>query len=200
MRKVIPTIFATLFFILTSHAQTIVKIEGLGKLTCPAKMEVQGGSYKDYVEKIKEINGVSASKVIFQQKGLNSGQGGFDTYARVMIRTTYGDFNSLNTRPTSSDVSEVNSTFKQQIFSEAYQNNATIISWNNAISTTLNGYPAIKFGYRRQIGNNPIVSVETYLIQNSEKMYLITFENRTDSYDWPATFTNIKNSLSITKN
>jgi len=182
------------------YSQTIVKIEGLGKLTCPAKMEVQGGSYKEYVEKVKEINGVSASKVIFQQKGLNNGDGGFDTYARVMIRTIYGDFNSITSRPTSLEVNDVNSTFKQQVYSEASQNNATIISWNNAISTTINSYPAIKFGYKRKIGSNPVVTVETYLIQNRTKMYSISFENRTDSYNWAATFSTIKNSLSINKN
>lgn len=130
---------------------------------------------------------------------MNNGNGGFDTYARVMIRTMYGDFNPLTSRPTAVEANDVNSTFKEQINSEAYQNNAKIITWNNAVSTTINGYPAIKFGYKRQIGNNPIVSVETYLIQNSNKMYSIIFESRTDNYNWAATFATIKNSLSIIK-
>lgn len=197
MRKLQVTIIMAFLFVTTCWGQTIVKIEGLGRITCPAKMELQGGSYKDYVEKVKEINGISASKVIFQQKGLNNGNGGFDTYARVMIRIIYGDFNSISSRPTSFEVSDVNSLFKQQIIGEAYQNNATIISWSNATSTTINNYPAIKFGYKRKIGENPIVTVETYLIQNTNRMYSITFENRTDNYKWPVDFLSIKKSLSI---
>ncbi|MEO7263265.1 MAG: hypothetical protein ABIW38_00060, partial [Ferruginibacter sp.] len=172
----ITALLTLIFFYPNIYAQRTISIEGFGKITCPEKMELQAGSYKEYVEKVKEINGVPASKVIFQQKGLNNGDGGFDTYARVMIRTVYGDFNTLISRPTTDDVNDVNSSFKQQINSEAYQNNAKIISWNNAISTTINGYPAIKFGYKRQIGSNPIVSVETYIIQNSDRMYSITFE------------------------
>ena len=195
------TFFCTILMMtcISVNSQVIIQIEGFGKINCPLAMEVQGGAYKEYIENLKIINGVSASNVIFQQKGLNDGNGGFDTYARVMIKTMYGDFNSIKLVPTLQETKEVNTIFKQQIYSEAEQNNATIISWNNANSTILNGYKTIKFGYKRKIGSNPIVTVETYFIQNTDRMYSISFECRNDSYNWASTFYLIKKSLTIKK-
>lgn len=188
------------FISIITIAQTTIKIEGFGSILLPNGMEIQGGAYKEYVDKVKEINGVSASKVILQQKGLNDGSGGFDTYARVMIRTTFGDFNPITSPITQTDANEVNDIFESQTKNEAYSNNAEILTWNKAISTTLNGYKAVKFGYKRKIGNNPIVTVETYLIQNTDRMYSMTFESRNDSYGWSSIFLKSKNSIKISKN
>lgn len=198
--KVLFTIFTTCTLIATGFAQSTVIIKGFGQINCPANMEIQGGAYKEYMDKVKEINGVSASKVILQQKGLNDGTGGLDTYARIMIRTSFGDFNPITSPISQSDANEVNDIFESQIKTEAYSNNAVILSWDKAISTTLNGYKAVKFGYKRKIGNNPIVTVETYLIQNTDRMYSITFESRNDSYDWSSLFIKSKNSIKISKN
>ncbi len=192
------TIFICFISIITS-AQTTIKIEAFGSITLPNEMEIQGGEYKNFVNNVKKINGVEASNVIFQQEGLNDGNSGFDTYARVMIKTSYGDFNSLNTPITSAEVNEINNIFESQIKNEAYQNNAMILSWIPAKATTLNGNKSIKFGYKRKINTNPTVFVETFIIQNSDKMYTITFESRTDSYNWASKFLLIKNSIKINK-
>lgn len=196
--RIIFYILTTLFPI-SSYAQSIVKIEGFGQINCPESMEIQGGAYKEYVDKVKEIHGISASKVILQQKGLNDGNGGLDTYARVMIRTSFGNFFPLTTPITQSDANDVNDSFESQIKNDAYSNNAVILSWSKAIATTLNGYKAVKFGYKRKIGSNPVVTVSTFLIQNTDRMYSITFENRTDNYNWADTFATIQKSLSIIK-
>lgn len=196
MRKTIISFLATILSVGIAASQTTVKIEDFGSIYCPASMEIQGGDYKEYVDKMKEINGISASKVILQQKGLNDG-GSFNTYARVMIRTTYGEFNSIYSPVSQSDANDVNNIFERQIKGEAYSNNAVILSWDRAIPTTLNGYKAIRFGYSRKVGSNPIVTVQTYLIQNRDKMYSISFEHRTDSYNWASVFLQIKNSIKI---
>ncbi|GAB3422011.1 hypothetical protein GCM10027516_19730 [Niabella aquatica] len=172
----------------------------MGQIYCPASMEIQGGAYKKYADNVKAINGVAASKVVFQQKGLNNLSEGLDTYARVMIRTSYGDFNSITTPVTLRDVNDVNNFFKNQIKDEASSMNAVIITWNKAQATTINGYKAIKFGYKRKVGTNPAVTVETYLIQNTNRMYSITFENREDGYKWSSAFLKIKSSLKISIN
>ncbi len=44
---------------------TTIKIEGFGGIDLPPNMEVQGGAYREMSDKIKEINGISASKIIF---------------------------------------------------------------------------------------------------------------------------------------
>src|SRR5690606_8630613 len=97
-------------------------------------MEIQGGVYKELSDRIKEINGVNASRVIFQQKNLNNLDGGsMQTYARVFIRTekgVAGDFKKLSESLTQTEADEINSTFKSQIESEAPRANAKILEWN----------------------------------------------------------------------
>lgn len=78
-----------------------INLENVGNIDLPPIMEIQGGNYKKMMEKGKAKYGISASKVIFQQKDLNkSNQSGFSTYARVFIRTelgSVGDFQKLKT-------------------------------------------------------------------------------------------------------
>lgn len=65
-----------------------INIEDIGNIDLPPNMEIQGGNYKKMMEKGKAEYGISASKVIFQQKELNKlHQSSLITYARVFIRT-----------------------------------------------------------------------------------------------------------------
>lgn len=178
-----------------------VKIEGIGSVGLPSNMEIQGGAYKEISDKIKEINGVNASKVIFQQKNLNNFDGGsMQTYARVFIRTeigTTGDFKKLSESLSQSEADEVNSTFKSQIESEAPRANAKVLEWYKATTTTLNNQNAIKYGYKRQIGVNKPVLVEVYMLQNNDRLHIITFEYRLDDNNWSPTFKSIKATVKI---
>ncbi|MBS1649223.1 MAG: hypothetical protein JSR09_05900 [Bacteroidetes bacterium] len=178
-----------------------VKIDGLGSIGLPSNMEIQGGAYKQISEKIKEVNGASASKVIFQQKNLNNFDGNsFQTYARVFLRTetaSAGDFKKLSEPLTQTEANEVNQQFKESIYSEATRANATILEWNSAKVSNLNGHNAIKFGYKRQIGSNKPVLVEIYLIQNNDRLHTITFEYRLDDNNWSSTFASIKSTIKI---
>ena len=182
---------------------TTVKINGVGSIGLPSNMEIQGGAYKEINERTKEIHGVSSSKVIFQQKNLNDFNGrSFQTYARVFIRTqngNFGDFKKLSDGLTQAEADEVNTTFKDQNENEAPRANAIILEWYPAKVTTLNKQKAIKFGYKRQIGTNKPVLVETYLLQNNDRLHIITFEYRLDDNNWGATFSIIKSSIRITK-
>ena len=191
---------------LTSIAQetkfSTVKIEGFGSIGLPSNMEIQGGVYKELSDRIKEINGVNASKVIFQQKNLNSLDGSsMQTYARVFIRTetgTAGEFKKLSEALTQAEADEVNSTFKSQIESEAPRANAKVLEWHKAITSTLNGHNAIKYGYKRQIGTNKPVLVEVFMLQNNDRLHIVTFEYRLDDNNWSTTFTSIKTTVKIT--
>ena len=63
-----------------------INLENVGSIDLPPNMEIQGGNYKKIMEKGKAEYGISASKVIFQQKDLNKlNQSGLSTYARVFI-------------------------------------------------------------------------------------------------------------------
>lgn len=180
---------------------TTVRIENFGSIGLPKNMEIQGGAYKEITEKIKEVNGVSASKVIFQQKNLNKiDKSSFNTYARVFVRTqqgSNGEFKKLKEPLTVNEANEVNSEYKNQIEYEASANNAKILEWYKARVTKINNQNAITFGYKRQIGSNPPVKVETFMFQNYNKLHIVTFEYRIDENNWSATFTNIKSSIKI---
>ena len=193
--------FMTLMNPSVSAQLTTVKIENFGSIGLPKNMEIQGGAYKEITEKIKEVNGVSASKVIFQQKNLNTAdKSSFTTYARVFVRTQQGnngDFKKLKDALTTADANDVNTEFKNQIESEAPRNNATILEWYKARVTTLNNQNVITFGYKRQIGSNPPVKVETFMFQNYDRLHIVTFEYRIDENNWSSVFTSVKSSIKI---
>ncbi|WP_291911818.1 hypothetical protein [Chitinophaga sp. CB10] len=180
---------------------TTLKIEGVGTIGLPSNMEVQGGIYREITDRIKEINGINASRVIFQQKNLNSlDKNSFQTYARVFIRTeqgSVGDFKKLSETITKAEANEVNATFKSKIEGEALRANASILEWYDAKVLTLNGLSAINFGYKRQIGSNKPVIVEIYMLQNNDRFHTITFERRLDGNDWEGTFNGIKSTIKI---
>lgn len=206
MQKLNLTILCVMLFtsvIAQTSTLTTVNIDGVGSIGLPSNMEIQGGSYKEMSDKSKAINGITASKVIFQQKNLNNYKSSsFDTYARVFIKVqkdNLGSFKKISEDLTQSEANEVNSTFKSQIESEAPRANAIILKWNPAIITKLNNQNAIKFGYKRQVGSNKPVLVEIYMLQNNDRLHTITFEYRLDDNNWEATFSNIKSSIKITK-
>ena len=186
----------------TTNKFSTVKIEGFGSIGLPSNMEIQGGYYKELSNRIKEINGINASKVIFQQKNLNNLDGSsMLTYARVFIRTekgVAGDFKKLSESLTQAEADEVNSTFKSQIEREAPRANAKVLEWYKATVSTLNGQNIIKFGYKRQIGINKPVLVEVLMWQNNDRLHIVTFEYRLDGNNWSTTFTSIKATVKIT--
>lgn len=203
------SIVVSIFFLLlvfTCQSQdtwTTIKIDRLGSIDLPPNMEIQGGAYRAINDKIKEINGVSASKVIFQQKNLNSGTSkSFETYARVFIRTekgTSGEYQKLkNFSLSASEVKEVNDAYKSEIYGSAAAANATILEWYPASMSTLNGYKCLTMGYKRKVGSNSPTLSTLYFFQNYNRMHILTFEYRiADASTWQTTFNQIKNSLTI---
>jgi hypothetical protein len=182
-----------------------VKIAGHGTINLPSNMEIQAGQYKETMEKIKEINGVAASKVIFQQKGLNTkSQDALKTYSRVMIKTELtGD--GLNqklyeTKYSPSEIDAVNSKYKDEIYSSAKTYNAEILEWTSAKFIKVNNMPCITFGYKRKMGSNPPVQITFYLFENYNRQHLLTFEHRISDEDvWKPTFEKVLASYSIQK-
>ncbi len=182
---------------------TTIKIEGFGGIDLPPNMEVQGGAYREMSDKMKEINGISASKVIFQQKNLNSGsQSSLNTYARVFIRTefgTAGEFQKLsNFSLNPSDLKEMNDEYKTEIYNSAASGNASVLEWYPATLSSLNGYKSVTLGYKRKLGANPPVMVRFYFFHNYNRIHVLTFEYRiADEITWQPTFEKIKKSLTI---
>jgi hypothetical protein len=208
---ILVIVLMTLFFAIEkSFSQptltwTQVKIEGHGKIDLPSNMEIQAGQYREAMDKTKEIHGVSASKVIFQQSNLNSRSAdGFKTYGRVLIRTVKenkGSFQKLNEAIyTASEISSINSQYKKEIYETAKSFNSEILEWTNAKMTKVNGMSCVTFGYSRKMGANPPVKITFYIFENYDRQHILTFEYRIkDELVWKPTFENILKSYSITK-
>lgn len=181
-----------------------INLGNVGSIDLPPNMEIQGGNYKKMMEKRKAEYGISASKVIFQQKDLNKlNQSGFSTYARVFIRTeqgSSGDFQKLKTgKITNSDLESLDSSYKNEIQQSAITANAKIIEWYTAKKTIINVMNCMTLGYKRQLGKNKPVKVRMYLFQNNDRMHILTFEHRiSDRKEWEPTFENILKSYRIT--
>jgi hypothetical protein len=181
-----------------------INLGNVGSIDLPPNMEIQGGNYKKMMEKRKAEYGISASKVIFQQKDLNKlNQSGFSTYARVFIRTeqgSSGDFQKLKTgRITNSDLESLDSSYKNEIQQSAITANAKIIEWYTAKKTIINVMNCMTLGYKRQLGENKPIKVRMYLFQNNDRMHILTFEHRiSDRKEWEPTFENILKSYRIT--
>lgn len=206
MQKITFILVFILFSLSVAKSQDAfmtVKVEGVGSFILPSNMEIQGGVYREINDNMKEINGISASKVIFQQKGLNSiNTNGFNTYARVFIRTENGkngDYQKLNSFSlTPSGLKEVEQAYKTELYNTAASGNALILEWYSATVSSLNGYKCVTMGYKRKLGENPPVSVRFYLFHNYNRMHILTFEYRiSDEAIWKPTFEKIKNSFTI---
>jgi len=206
MDKSISALFFILLSVFVCKSQdnwTTIKIDGLGSIGLPPNMEIQGGAYLEINNKIKEINGISASKVIFQQKNLNSGNfKSFETYARVFIRTekgSSGEYQKLkNSSLSANEVKEINDAYKSEIYGSATLVNATILEWYPARMGTLNGYKCLTMGYKRKVGTNSPTLSTLYFFQNYNRTHILTFEYRiVDADTWQTTFNQIKNSLTI---
>lgn len=181
-----------------------INLGNVGSIDLPPNMEIQGGNYKKMMEKRKAEYGISASKVIFQQKDLNKlNQSGFSTYARVFIRTeqgSSGDFQKLKTgKITNSDLESLDSSYKNEIQQSAITANAKILEWYTAKKTIINVMNCMTLGYKRQLVENKPVKVTMYLFQNNDRMHILTFEHRiSDRKEWEPTFENILKSYRIT--
>lgn len=181
-----------------------INLENFGNIDLPPNMEIQSGNYKRIMEKGKAEYGISASKVIFQQKNLNKfNQNSFKTYARVFIKTeqgSFGDFQKLKTcKITAADLESLNNSFKNEIQQSAINGNAKILEWYSAKKIIVNGMTCITLGYKRQLAENKPVKVTTYLFQNNDRMHVLTFEHRiSESKEWEPTFENILKSFRIT--
>lgn len=180
-----------------------INLENNGNIDLPPNMEIQGGNYKKMMETGKAEYGISASKVIFQQKELNKlNQSGLSTYARVFIRTeqgSFGDFQKLKTgKITTADLESLDSSYKNEIQQSAVTSNAKILEWDTAKKTIVNGMTCMTLGYKRQLEENKPVKVTMYLFQNNDKMHILTFEHTvSDSNIWVPTFGNILKSYRI---
>ncbi|MFM7682780.1 MAG: hypothetical protein ACKO7P_08545, partial [Bacteroidota bacterium] len=113
-----------------------IYIRNVGFIDMPPNMEVQSGTYQEIMNSFYNRLEIDAPQLVFQQKGLNSNSNSsFQNYGRVILETqigSYGDFQPLSfniSTVTSSEISELNQTFKQKTRSDLTSIGHTLIEW-----------------------------------------------------------------------
>lgn len=213
MRKII-LIIVGIALSLSSFSQTTTEnylLKDIGYISIPSTMEIQSGNYKKFAEKYQEEYGkkfgyeISDNRIVFQQKGLNTGdKSAFTSYARVILETTignYGDFEKLTTKltATASELAELNNQLKSQIEQSFIGTGLKLISWYGVSIATINGRTALKISYLRQLNDNPYVTVSMYQFHNNDRMHQLTLSYRQqDSDTWKTAYANILTSFKIT--
>ena len=191
MKKLIISLTA-LTLTLLGYCQTttweLINLSNWGIIRLPPSMEVQSGLYKKIVDEAKKEYMVEGDRIIFQQKGLNS-FGNFDTYARVIIKTitgSPGDFPKKGELfATTNELSELNSSYKQDILKVCKAMNAQLLKWTDLKNTAINGYKCLYFNYTRQISGKPSTYSEFYIFIDYDRQHSLNLEYRiADSSTW----------------
>lgn len=159
----------------------------------PNSMEIQSGAYKKFSDKLqKEILElpVDPTRVIAQQKHLNKlGKKAFKSYARVMVETVYGkkgDYEKISTQLTASkfELIELNGIYRQSFEDEVRSINAKgkmtmkIVSWFPLELVEINAISMVHLRYIRTVNNGPEALVNIYIVQNDDRMHIITISYR----------------------
>ena len=183
-----------------------VYIENLGTIDLPPTLEVQAGAYKEFDDSSRRPN----YQLVAQQKGLNEGtESGRKTYARVMINTELGDigdYEKLNfdiRNVARSDIAEFEMEIKRVIkqgFSQGQMGGKQILKeWYPVKLEKINGMSCFHTNYIRQLDDNPVVLVHTYMFQNNDRMHTLILSYRLkDSGYWESDFADILKSFVIT--
>jgi hypothetical protein len=206
---IVGLLLAIFCFAQTSFENYLLK--DLGSISIPTNMELQSGNYKKFAEEYQKQQGkkfgyeISDNRVVFQQKGLNSGdKTGFSSYARVILETTignYGDFEKLSTKlsATTQELSELSSQLKSQTEQSFNGTGLKLISWYGIQIVNVNGRTALKISYLRQLNDNPYVTVAIYQFHNNDRMHQLTMSYRQQDADtWKNVYSKILNSFAIT--
>jgi hypothetical protein len=183
-----------------------IYIKNVGSFDLPPTMEIQKGKYKEFIDEVKKIKGYDATQITAQQKGLNEfGKEGFEKYARVMVETTFGsagDFEKLNfniATYSQMDISELNSTYKQQIQQSFIGTGLKLIEWYPLKLEKVNGMSCIHISYKRQLQDKPFVLVHIYYFHNNDRMHSLTLSYRLSELDyWKSDYATILKSFRIT--
>ena len=186
-------------------------VKNIGFISIPKIMEIQSGNYKKLQAKFDSVWGrkygyqIDDNRIVFQQKGLNNkSKKAFNTYARIMIETTVGktgDYQKLtdSVNLTSTGLKELDNSFKQEINQSFQGTELHLLEWKGTKLVVINGRPAIKLSYSRQLGQNQPVQVDIYTFQNNDRMHRLTFSYRLeDSKEYEALFSESLISFKIT--
>jgi hypothetical protein len=185
-----------------------IYISNVGSFDLPSTMEIQAGKYKQAMNAYYKRMEYETPDLVAQQKKLNEyNKNAFEKYARVMIQTTIGkagDYEKLNFNISAyglSDITELNSTFKQQIKESFVGTGLVLVEWYPLKVEKVNGMSCIHISYTRRLQDNPLVLVHIFYFHNNDRMHTFTLSYRISEADyWKTDYATILKSFRITNN
>ncbi|UVD79295.1 hypothetical protein NWE55_14345 [Myroides albus] len=214
MRKLLS--FVVILFLGGSvYAQDVtyeqVELPSIGTILIPSTMELQKGKYEEFSKKFVEAGTrmlgeeVSENRIVFQPKGINDfTKDGLAMYARIIIETDIsgpGDYFKLKDVEDlpESELVEISSFAENEMRDMLYDTNLKIVEWLGVSMVKIKGYTIFKMSYIRQLGQNPLVKVHTYIFQNYDRQHRLIVSYRVkDSELWESSFNKVANSFQIT--
>ena len=183
----------------------LYEIGDVGQIAIPSTLEMRSKNsvhtlnqkaIKNYlvVHKKIEVSSLTNYQLIFQPLGYDNGEI-HSTYIRVLIhyqKGKLGDFMKWNgaSNLKSSDREEIDKKYRKKLLDAISKGKdvmkVKLISRNPIEVRKTNGLAYIKHSYTRQMGDRPIVKVQTYTFNNSDEMVEITIiyslaENETEN-------------------
>lgn len=169
-----------------------VSIPGICTYQIPPTVELQKGTYKkindQFRRTILEID-TTPDRVVAQPKGIND----FDPvalkrYCRVIVETergSRGDYAKLDEPMalSAAELKELEKELKNQLQQGAALSTSkgmkmTILSWQGAKISRVNGVDALLTTYTRSMNDAPAALVRMYMIQNNDCLHTITISYR----------------------
>ncbi|MDP1561113.1 MAG: SHD1 domain-containing protein [Pirellulaceae bacterium] len=188
-----------------------VAIPGIGKFAIPPTMEIQGGLYSGVIGGLRKgIFGPDElmKRIVIQPQGLNDFKGkAQDTYARFIVEVLRNSEESgleqEHLRAFSpADLEEVDELLKQALIEQLEEGSkllgkeASLLEWHSVSIARFNHIYALNHGYRRQLGDNPSVVVQEYLVPIDDILCKITVSYReSERSKWAADLENVISSF-----
>lgn len=166
-------------------------IKDVGSIDYPSDfLELQSGEYKEIVEHFHTILELENSDFTLQQVGLNELlPSALDEYRRVILRTDYmnpgEEVFRANEKYTLSR--EELAEFRNELIDQLQREIAKLkaIGYENRIIDSgslqiveVNGMFPMVHTYKRQLNDNPVVLVKTYLFWNYDRIHSLAFSCR----------------------
>ncbi len=171
-----------------------LRIENVGSIDYPTDfLEVQSGDYKEFVGEGYEVLGLVKSDFTLQQVGLNELEtSALEEYRRVTFTTVHlnpgEEVYKANERYTMSQLELA--VFQNALLDQVEQENEIVKSMGlgeikvidpgSVEVVEVGGMFPIVCTYRRQLNDNPVVLVRTYLFWNYDRIHYLVFSYRVE--------------------
>jgi hypothetical protein len=181
---------------------------GTGYISIPSTMELQSGNYKKTSESFQRMMGseIAGDRVVFQLKGFNDGlYPSAPSYEKVIFTTirgmAYAEYEKILTTKDAVARQKLLKELDRAVQRE-YKNSpipVKMLFYNEASIVVVNGQPAVKVSYLRQVSDNEPCYTDIYTFQNTDRGHRLTISYRKSKASiWKPILEKVLNSFTIT--